>query len=93
MDAGKRLNHTKRQIADTLKLPKDLSRNEPLISITGQSEVFIENYEGILECNETCVLVATAACRIRFEGKHLAVEYYTEEEMKIRGCILQISFV
>lgn len=39
------------------------------------------------------VVIATGRCRIRFQGKHLHVEYYTNEEMKIEGMIQKILFL
>ena len=77
----------------TLRLPKDLAKGEALVSITGQEEAFIENYKGILECTDESVVIATGRCRIRFQGKHLHVEYYTNEEMKIEGMIQKILFL
>lgn len=72
---------------------KDLAKGEALVSITGQEEAFIENYKGILECTDESVVIATGRCRIRFQGKHLHVEYYTNEEMKIEGMIQKILFL
>ena len=48
---------------------------------------------GILECTDESVVIATGRCRIRFQGKHLHVEYYTNEEMKIEGMIQKILFL
>ena len=93
MKRSKLLKQTKEQISDTLRLPKDLAKGEALVSITGQEEAFIENYKGILECTDVSVVIATGRCRIRFQGKHLHVEYYTNEEMKIEGMIQKILFL
>ena len=90
MKRSKLLKQTKEH---TLRLPKDLAKGEALVSITGQEEAFIENYKGILECTDESVVIATGRCRIRFQGKHLHVEYYTNEEMKIEGMIQKILFL
>lgn len=87
------MEQTKNQVADTLKLPKDLAKGEALISITGQEEVFVENYKGILECSPQSIVVATGRCRVQFLGRALRVEYYTDEEMKIEGLIQKILFL
>ena len=93
MRAKKIISSTKQQVADTLKLPKDLARGEALVSIMGRSEVFIENYKGILECAEHQVVIASGDCKIMLQGKNLNIAYYTDEEMKIQGSIQTISFV
>lgn len=93
MKAKKMINRTRQQVVDTLKLPGDLARGEALVSIMGRSEVFIENYKGILECAENQVVIATGDCKIMLQGKKLNIAYYTDEEMKIKGMIQTISFV
>jgi sporulation protein YqfC len=93
MRKRKLFEQTKDHMADALKLPKDLAKGEALISITGQEEVFVENYKGILECTASCIIVATGRCRIQFLGQGLCVEYYTDEEMKIEGLIQKIIFL
>ena len=39
----------KEDLVESLELPKDLMYGAVLVSITGQQEVLIENYRGILE--------------------------------------------
>lgn len=93
MKRSKIITHTKYRIADTLKLPRDLSRGESLLSVTGHNELFIENYQGILECNNQNVVIATRDGRVQVLGNELKVSYYTDEEMKIKGSIYQIVFL
>ena len=82
-----------RKIDSILEMPKEIYTNEPKITIVGFNEMLIENYKGILECTDESVVIATGRCRIRFQGKHLHVEYYTNEEMKIEGMIQKILFL
>lgn len=93
MKAKTMVAHTKRQVADCLKLPKDLSRGEALLSMSGKSDLFIENYKGILECSKQQIMIATGNCKIQIQGKALHIAYYTDEEMKVEGNIQTISFV
>lgn len=93
MKKTKLFEGAKNQVADTLKLPKDLAKGESLIGLTGREEAFIENYKGILECTPTSIVIATGRCRVQFLGKNLKVDYYTNEEMKIEGFIQQILFL
>lgn len=89
----KLFDEAKNHISDTLKLPKDLSKGEALIGLTGREEVFIENYKGILECTSEVVTIATGRCRVQIMGKNLKVDYYTNDEMKIEGILSQILFL
>lgn len=79
-------------MADSFKLPKDFVLGASMLSVTGCREAYIENYKGMIECCGDCVIVQTKTCRIQFEGCNLSVDYYTDEEMKLTGCIKQINF-
>lgn len=87
------IRNTKSQMAQTLKLPQDLAKGETLLSMAGKSDVYVENYKGILECSDTQVVIASVSCKIQFLGKQLHIAYYTDEEMKIEGVIQSISFM
>lgn len=63
-----------------------------MLSMTGNREAYIENYRGILEYTDTCILLQTQNGQVRFEGKRLVIEYYTNEDMKISGHITNVSF-
>lgn len=83
----------KNSMVENLKLPKDLVMGMPILTVTGSEEAFIENYKGILECSNECIVVQTKVCRIQINGKNLAVAYYIENEMKIIGQMEQIIYL
>lgn len=82
----------KEMLVESLKLPKDMMMGVFLLSMTGNREAFIENYRGILEYTETCILLQTKNGQVRFLGSGLVIEYYTNEDMKICGEISQVIF-
>lgn len=73
-------------------LPADLAYGSVLLSITGQNEILIENYRGILEYKQEHIRIQAKDCRILIVGKRLQIEYYTNDEMKIKGFIEQILY-
>lgn len=75
-----------------LELPKDLMLGAAILTVTGRREVLISNYKGILEYEDSFIRVQTKNCRIRISGAHLAIDYYTNEEMKITGYIETIQY-
>lgn len=84
---------SKREIlVESLKLPKDMMMGAFMLSMTGNREAFIENYRGILEYTDTCILLQTKSGQVRFEGTGLIIEYYTNEDMKISGYIQSVIF-
>lgn len=79
-------------LADSLKLPRDMVLGEFKLSMTGNRELFIENYRGIAEYGENAILLQTRGDILKITGKHLTIEYYTNEDMKIIGFIANIQF-
>lgn len=82
----------KRRLADASGIPSDVLLGLPILSIAGKQEITVTNYRGIQEYTDTLIRVQTKIGQIRLVGEHLAIEYYTNDEMKIRGCIHQIEY-
>ena len=79
-------------LTDSLKLPRDMVLGEFKLSMTGTRELFIANYRGIAEYGEDTILLQTKGDILKITGKHLTIEYYTNEDMKISGIIANIQF-
>ena len=84
---------TKDILVDKLSLPRDVVDGVARVTLTGNEEVWIENYRGILEYTEKRVLLQTKTCQICFEGSRLTIEYYTNEDMKLKGNIQSIHYL
>lgn len=82
----------RKKISETADAPKDVIMGLPLIHLTGQCEVCIENYRGILEYTEELIRVKTKSGTIRIIGKRMCIEYYMNDEMKITGKIWKVEF-
>ena len=80
------------QVIEQLELPKDLMLGDVLITITGRRELLIENYRGILIYEDSFIKIQAKNCQILIRGKQLAIDYYTNEEMKISGYFEQIQY-
>lgn len=80
------------RMVTNLELPKDLMLGACVLTITGRKEAIISNYKGILEYEDSFIRVQTKNCRIRITGAHLAIDYYTNEEMKVTGYIENIQY-
>ena len=76
-------------LTDSLKLPRDMVLGEFKLSMTGNRELFIR---GIAEYGEDAILLQTKGDILKITGKHLTIEYYTNEDMKISGIIANIQF-
>lgn len=77
----------KENFIETLQLPKDVCLGALRVTLTGNREAWIENYRGILEYTDKMILLQAKTCQVCFEGSRLSIDYYTNEDMKISGCI------
>ena len=82
----------RKSLAESLKLPKDLIFQDAVITLTGDTEILVENYRGILEYSQCHILVQANRSRIRIQGEHLESLYYTNDEMKICGKFSAVSY-
>lgn len=82
----------KELLIESLKLPKDTMLGASILTITGNREIWMENYKGILEYTQTQILLQAKTCQISIEGTCLSIDYYTNEDMKISGCIQCIRY-
>ena len=81
------------KLIETLQLPQDILCGEIRLTITGNREIWIENYKGLLECTNTNILIQAKNHKLLVEGKALNIDYYTNEDMKISGRILGIKYL
>lgn len=77
---------------ESLKLPKDSVLGASILTVTGNSDIFVENYKGIIEYSGEMILLQGKTCKIEILGKRLNIVYYTNEDMKISGCIESIRY-
>lgn len=71
---------------------KDTHLNAPILTTVGRSELFLENYKGIIECNECCIKINTSIGIVNIIGNDLWVKEFRKECLKIFGKIENISF-
>ena len=83
----------KESLVESLKLPKDLCMGALKVTMTGNREAWIENYRGILEYSAELILLQAKTCQVSFEGTELSIDYYTNEDMKISGCIRCVRYL
>lgn len=78
---------------DSLQLPKDVCMGALRVTLTGNSEAWIENYRGILEYTGERILLQAKTCQECLEGNRLSIDYYTNEDMKISGNISALRYL
>lgn len=79
-------------VTDRLMLPKDILNGAMILTGIGQEELWIENYKGILEYTQESIVIQGKRNRVTIIGHHLSIDYYSNEDMKIIGCINTIRY-
>lgn len=91
--ASNQLHRGKELVVESLKLPRDSMLGDSIVTATGNTELLIENYKGILQYSDELILLQGKNRKIELKGKRLNIVYYTNEDMKINGMIESISFI
>lgn len=91
--SGLQLHKGKELVVESLKLPKDSVLGASIVTITGNSDIFVENYKGLMEYSEELILLQGKSCKIELKGKRLNIVYYTNEDMKISGRLESIRYL
>lgn len=82
----------KQKMAEATSFPKDVVLGVPILTMTGQLELCIENYRGIIEYTDVLIRVQSKSGQIKVSGKRMQIEYYTNDEMKITGQIQSVEY-
>lgn len=93
MRKEKQQGRKKELLIESLQLPKDVCMGALRVTMTGNREAWIENYKGILEYTGQTILLQAKTCQVCFEGSRLSIDYYTNEDMKISGCISCVRYL
>ncbi|MBQ8663358.1 MAG: YabP/YqfC family sporulation protein [Eubacterium sp.] len=92
MKNGKVSNFTI-QMTEKLELPKDVMLGAVLLHLTGQSEVEIENFKGIVSFTSEQIVLTVKNGKLEINGKKLDIKYYSIDELKITGRIQNINYI
>lgn len=75
-----------------LEIPKEISSQEPKITMMGFKELLIENYKGILEYQDFYIRINTYIGIININGFELDLNEMTTDDLLIKGKIESIDF-
>ena len=61
------------------EIPKDVLPGLSVLTVTGNVELTLENYRGILEYTGELVRVQVKGGQLKVTGEHLMISYYTND--------------
>lgn len=93
----KRFNKSNKQnkqnkLERLLEIPKEISSNQPKITMMGFDEMLIENYKGILEYQEFFIRISTFLGIVNINGFNLKLNEMSSDDIMITGNIDSIDF-
>lgn len=88
---NKKNNRVSNKLNNILEVPRELTDNNPKITIIGFDEMLIENYKGILEYEEFYIKINTNLGNININGFNLGLEQVTEDDISVKGKIESID--
>lgn len=83
----------KNKIVEALCLPKDICMGDVKLTMYGCHEALIENYKGIIQYDDSFILLQCKKIQILIEGQKLKIDYYTNTDMKISGMFTAIKYM
>ena len=86
-----KLKKTNERINNFLEMPREISANEPKLTVQGFKELLIENFKGILEYEDFFVRINTSIGTININGFNLNLKQITDEDIMISGKIDNIE--
>lgn len=86
-------SNIKSRISDSLELPKEVTLNIPIIKVTGENDIYIENHKGIVEYSSEILRINSEIGIIKITGKNLFIKEINKEELFIIGDVNIIEFI
>ena len=88
---NKKNSRISEKINKVLEVPREISSDNPKLTIISFDEMLIENYKGILEYEEFYIKVNTNIGTININGFNLSLQQVTEDDISIKGKIESID--
>ena len=82
-----------KRISEALDLPADLLFSLPRIMLTGDEEIYIENYRGIVCYSENEIKLNTTKMPLRITGEKMYIAQIAAEEITVCGRIKTVEFL
>lgn len=86
-----RAKRTFSRFEDILEIPKEITSNEPKVTIVGFKQMLIENYKGILEYEDILIRIKTSMGILNITGFGLNLNQMTGDDILVNGKIESIE--
>lgn len=84
---------TFKKISKALDIPRDILLSIPKILLTGNEEIYIENYRGIINYSDEEIKINTTKMPIKISGSKMSITEIAPDEITVTGKIKSVEFV
>jgi len=82
-----------KKLAGMLDLPREVTMNLPLITVTGSEQVSVENFKGVIEYTTERVRINTPCGVLKIVGRGLTLKQVTSENILITGGVSGLEYL
>lgn len=80
------------RLAELIEVPRDIVLGLPKLIFTGNRELFVENYRGIVQYSDTVIQLNTSEGLVKVSGHSLGIKSIAAEEITLCGNICSLEF-
>lgn len=88
----KKIKKKQNRLEELLEIPKEISSENPKLTVVGFEELLVENYKAILEYQDFYVRLSTHIGIVNINGFELKLNEMTNDDILITGKIESIDF-
>jgi len=82
-----------KKLVGALDLPREVTMDLPLITVTGSEQVSVENFKGVIEYSEQRVRINTQCGVLKIVGRGLTLKQLTSENILVTGSIMGLEYL
>lgn len=85
------MKKTRRPLTDRLSLPAEIMPGVARTTLSGGSEVYVENHAGLKSYTRNCIEVKTRGGILRISGEELELAAMTKTDIIIQGIVVSLE--
>jgi sporulation protein YqfC len=82
----------KNRVVEAFELSEDIVFGSPSMKIIANSEILVENHDGVTEYSPKCIRLRTPLGGLIITGSRLVIKHIMFDEVLIKGVIEKVEF-
>ncbi len=80
-------------ISRVLEFPQDVIMDLPKLTLSGNRELYLENYKGIIEYTDTTIRLNIGEKQLKIDGAQLGIKSIDSDDITVYGDIRAVEFI